>query len=56
MRHKFLCFISLFFLISWKAAEYDYNEEKDLKSEQMKIKAIKFQEVLAQFNPLGFSI
>jgi hypothetical protein len=45
---RFLCLISLFFLISWKADEHDYNEEKYLKSEQMKIKAIKLQEVLGE--------
>jgi hypothetical protein len=45
---RLLCLISLFFLIGWKATEYDYNEENDLKSKQMKIKAIKLQEVLGE--------
>lgn len=43
---RLLCFISLFFLISWKAVEYDDSEGKDPKSEHMKIKAIRLQEVL----------
>jgi len=41
---RLLCLISLFFLISWKTAD----EEKDLESEQMKIKAIKLKEVLGE--------
>ncbi len=45
---KLLCLISLFFLISWKSTEYDYNEEQSIESEQMKIKAIKLQEVLGE--------
>ena len=42
---RLLCLISLFFLISWKSTEYQYNEEQILESEQLKIKAIKLQEV-----------
>jgi hypothetical protein len=45
---RLLCLIRLFLLISWKAAEYDHNEEKDLKSKQIKIKAIRLQEVLGE--------
>jgi hypothetical protein len=45
---RFLCLIGLFFLISWKAVEYDYNKEKYLKSKHMKIKAVQLQEVLGE--------
>ena len=45
---RLLCLISLFFLVSWKSTEYHYNEEQNIESEQMKIKAIKLQEVLGE--------
>lgn len=43
---RLLYLISLFFLISWKSTEYDYNEEQNTELEQMKVKAIKLQDVL----------
>lgn len=45
---RLLCLISLFFLISWKSTENDYNEEQNIDSEQIKINAIKLQEVLGE--------
>jgi hypothetical protein len=45
---RLLCLISLFFLISWKSTEYHYNEEQNIELEQMKIKAIKLQEILGE--------
>ena len=45
---RLLCLISLFFLISWKSTEYNYNEEQNIESEQMKIKAMKLQDVLGE--------
>ncbi len=45
---RLLCLTSLFFLISWKSTEYDYNEEQNIESEKIKIKVIKLQEVLGE--------
>jgi hypothetical protein len=43
---RLLCLISLFFLISWKSVDYD--EDENQKSEQIKINAIRLQEVLGE--------
>ena len=45
---KLLCLVSLFFLISWKSTERVYDEDKNGIPEQMKIRAIKLQEVLGE--------
>ena len=45
---RLLCLISLFFLISWKSTHSHYNEEQNIEPDQMKIKAIKLQEVLGE--------
>ena len=45
---RFLCLISLFFLISWNSTAYDYNEEQNIESEQIEMKSIKLQEVLGE--------
>jgi hypothetical protein len=43
---RLLCLISLFFLISWKSVDYD--EDENQKLEQIKINAIRLQEVLGE--------
>ncbi len=45
-----LLFLISLFLISWKSTAYDYNEEQNIESEQMKIKAIKLPEVKGSLN------
>lgn len=45
---KLLCLLSLFFLAGWTSTDQAFNEDVNLESKLMEIKAKKLQEVLGE--------
>jgi hypothetical protein len=45
---KLLCLLSLFILAGWKSTDQAFNEDENLESKLMEIKAKKLQKVLGE--------